>query len=203
MLQNNYSDFLTNLVRWQGYLTIDEVFILQKYASEISTYMKPVIVNIGAGAGTSTIALASGNDKATIFSVDIRADELEMFTNEHLRMKEIGEEISDRVIRIWGDSKKVGYAFPYKVDLVFIDGDHLYSGIIGDIEAWTRNIWPGGIICFHDYGAENWPDVKNVVDKCASLCEWTQLCIVDTLAVYRTKEGLANNKVEYAGSNNR
>jgi tRNA A58 N-methylase Trm61 len=202
MSQNNYSEFLNNLVKWQGYLTLNEVSALQQYSAAISTYLKPVIVNIGAGAGTSTIALASGNNNATIFSVDIRADELEMFTNEHLRMKEVGEEISDRVIRIWGDSKKVGYAFPYKVDLVFIDGDHSYDGILGDIGAWSKNIWPGGIICFHDYGSNNWPSVKNVVDKYASLSDWTQLCVIDTLAVYRTKHGLTTNKVEYASSNN-
>lgn len=185
MLQDNCSEFLKHLVDWQGYMTINEVECLQKTVQMVNTWMSPVFVNIGAGAGTSTIAMATANITSTVFSVDIRADELEMFTNEHLRLKEISEEVSGRVIRVWGDSKHVGKAFPYKVDLVFVDGDHEKEGIAGDIESWINKINPGGIICFHDYGSVNWPHVKSVVDDISKNLEWQKLFDADTFISFK------------------
>jgi hypothetical protein len=41
-------------------------------------------------------------------------------------------------------------------DLVFIDGDHSYNGVISDIKAWMPKVRDGGILCGHDYrGLEN------------------------------------------------
>lgn len=195
-MQNNCSEFLKHLVDWQGYMTLNEVEYLQKTVQMVNTWMNPVFVNIGAGAGTSTIAMAIANISATVFSVDIRADEFEMFTNEHLRLKEISEEVSNRVIRIWGDSKQVGRAFPYNVDLVFVDGDHEKDGITGDIESWFDKINPGGIICFHDYGSVNWPHVKLVVDNISENLKWQKLFEIDTFVSFKIfKREL--KKVEY------
>jgi hypothetical protein len=36
------------------------------------------------------------------------------------------------------------------VDLIFIDGDHSYEGLVGDWRAWGPSIAPGGIAALHD-----------------------------------------------------
>lgn len=48
------------------------------------------------------------------------------------------------------------------VDLIYIDGDHTYDGVINDLNAWWRKINPEhGIICGDDL---NWAGVKDACD---------------------------------------
>jgi predicted O-methyltransferase YrrM len=168
-----------DLVDWQGYLYHPEVDCLHRLAERTASWGKihPVFVNIGAGAGTSTFALLEGNPNAIVFSVDIRADEHPEYTNEHLRLKEeleAGCEFPKHVIRIWGDSRIIGKAWPYKVDLIFVDGGHDYAEVVSDIEAWADKVVEGGIIAFHDYGlkltdnSEQWPGVRQAVNEWVS-----------------------------------
>lgn len=185
-----------NLVDWQNYLYHDEVDLLHRLAARIQKTphhcaANPVFVNIGAGSGTSTIALLEGNSDAICYSVDIRADESPELTNEHLRLPETNPTIARRVIRIWGDSRKVGRVWPFGADLVFVDGGHEYSEVKEDIEAWYDKIWAGGIIAFHDYGlketdgSEQWPGVRKAVD------EWVSKAnprLIENIAMIRAYE---------------
>ena len=50
-----------------------------------------------------------------------------------------------------------------KVDSVFIDADHNYESIYGDIEAWMPLVKPGGLICGHDYSTQ-FPGVMDAVN---------------------------------------
>lgn len=50
------------------------------------------------------------------------------------------------------------------IDLCFIDASHDEASVRLDIEAWTRTVKRGGILAGHDYGAKQWPGVKQAVD---------------------------------------
>ncbi len=50
-------------------------------------------------------------------------------------------------------------------DVVYVDGDHSGPAVQSDIVAWTPNLKPGGMMCGHDYGEPEYPDVKVVVDS--------------------------------------
>lgn len=152
------------LVDWQGYMTINEMEAMQDLAA-CELPMDAVIVKIGAGAGTDTLAILEVTDDVVIFSIDILAGERPETTNEHLRLEECGYDKTGNVIRIWGDSKVAGIRWPIPVDWLHIDGDHEYDGILGDINAWLRHVKEGGIVSFHDYGDPVWPAVKQVVDE--------------------------------------
>jgi predicted O-methyltransferase YrrM len=58
--------------------------------------------------------------------------------------------------------------FGYRFDMIFIDGRHDYDGVVRDIKAWKPLLSENGILCGHDYGHPDWPDVKNVVDELVS-----------------------------------
>jgi predicted O-methyltransferase YrrM len=166
-----------DLVDQRDYLYHPEVDCLHRLAARIKPTVHhcangiPIFINIGAGAGTSTVALLEGNLDAIVFSIDIHCGENENETNEHINLKYVDPAFAKRVIRIWGDSFAVGKSWPFGVDLVFIDGDHGYAGVKLDIEAWYDKIWSGGIIAFHDYGlkmtdgSEQFPGVRKAVDE--------------------------------------
>jgi len=167
------------LADWQGYLTRAEIDLLKELACQLPS--NPVIVNLGAGAGTSTFAFLEARPDAVVFSVDILLTESETTTNEHLRLKEAPVEIAARCIKVWGDSKQVGVAWPFPVDLVFIDGDHSYEGCKGDILAWHETTrW----MAFHDYGSPHWPGVAVAVDESMQIL-WQEAGHVDTIKAFR------------------
>lgn len=171
---------------WQGYMTHNEIDQLKNVASSIISVSRiPIFINIGAGAGTSTISMLEAHPSAVVFSVDIEAEGNELYTNEHLRLNEHDILYQMRVKRVWGDSKLVGNNWPIKVDLVFVDGDHLRAGIIGDINCWLPHIRKGGYMLFHDYTKAEWPDVKVVVDDLMK--DHEKLFHVDTLIGFRIK----------------
>lgn len=49
------------------------------------------------------------------------------------------------------------------LDLVFADASHDYESLINDSTAWWPKIKTGGYMCGHDYGVENFPDIKSAV----------------------------------------
>jgi cephalosporin hydroxylase len=44
-----------------------------------------------------------------------------------------------------------------KLDFLFIDGDHLYQGVLSDLLLYSGFVRPGGIIAFHDIRIEDNP----------------------------------------------
>lgn len=174
------------LVDWQHYMTHAEVDAMQNLAAEMP--LNATIVKIGAGAGTDTIAILEVTQSLVIFSIDILAGESPATTNEHLRLAENGYDQSGCVIRIWGDSKIVGKRWAIPVDWLHIDGDHSFEGISGDILEWFRHVKVGGYISFHDYGDNNWPAVKSVVDTTMNGQEYQSAFSADKLVTFKKVE---------------
>lgn len=136
------------------------------YPGEIETIFElaeslppnPVIVNIGTGLGTSSLAFHEARSDATIFTIDIESCE-EAFDNWH------GAGVRGRIIPIMGESEEIGrrWAIPI-IDLLFVDGDHSPPGIRIDVKIWEPHVVPGGLLVFHDYGNPVTPYVKPTVD---------------------------------------
>lgn len=120
----------------------------------------PVVVNIGASFGTSTLAMLEARPDAFILSVDVR-----LCPDEQKHLEMAGADRS-RVVRLLCRSQDLGKHWPahFKVDMVFVDGAHDYNGVVADGTLWQRAIKPGGIIAFHDYGTPSLPSVARAVD---------------------------------------
>lgn len=148
----------------------------------------PLVVNIGAGAGTSGLAILESRPDAWLVTVDIQ-DESSPFgclvaERDVVNRAGLGDIFGFRWFQIHADSKEVGRNYRHwfanltkMPAMVFVDGDHSYEGCKGDIEAWMPHLAPGGIIAVHDFEKERlapnpdgphplpWPGVSQAVHE--------------------------------------
>lgn len=174
-----------HLAETLGYLSADEVRFLRLLARSIEK-RSPVIVNIGAGAGTSGLAFREARPDADLTTIDIRAlgplggleGERNAFDIANLRYPH----------QILGDSKAIAEKWKKPVDLLFVDGDHSEDGIRGDINGWLPHVVEDGIIAMHDYEGSEWDgNVKPVTDELLSHNEMIR--IEDSIIAFRKTNG--------------
>jgi hypothetical protein len=53
------------------------------------------------------------------------------------------------------------------LDLLYLDANHTYDGVMKDLEAWAGKVKKGGVIAFHDYENQDY-GVKAAVNAFAS-----------------------------------
>src|SRR3990167_7946056 len=123
------------------YLFPDEIPFLKELAQSLPD--NPMVVNIGAGAGTSGLAFMESRSDLRLITIDIQYENSPfgcIFAEERL-MTENG--YSKRYKSIIGRSQQIGFGWKQgKVDMVFVDGGHEYDECSGDILAWLPNIKP-------------------------------------------------------------
>lgn len=139
------------------------------------------IVNVGAGVGTSGLALAEALPEAEIYTVDISAggptggmeNERNAFAGSGLRLP----------FQLLGNSPDVARNFNKAVDFVFIDADHSFESVVADIKAWRPKVRNSGYMAFHDYHPVSFHGVWSAVNEGMRDC--SLFCSVDTLVIYK------------------
>lgn len=115
-------------------------------------------VEIGVDKGKSLgVALFAARKGVNVVGIDIidTPERQELFLKLGLtRYASFIHGFSDHVAKFW---KK-------KIDVLFIDGNHSYSGCCLDIESWLPHMKKGGRILFHDCDSTS-PGVVAAVDK--------------------------------------
>ncbi len=144
------------VANWLTYLTLAEVDALKAIVKSLP--LNPKVVNIGAGGGTSGLAIMEARDDVRLTTIDITLESSPMGCLEAettvLTNAGILPDAEHRYTQIHSDSKSVGEHWidhNFNVDFVFVDGDHSYHGARGDISIWLKNLVPNGIIAVHDY----------------------------------------------------
>lgn len=143
------------------YLYPAEVPALRILASRLPA--NPLIVNIGAGSGTSGLLFAETRPDAFLLTVDIQ-DASSPFgcleaERDVIQRAGLGDWAIGHHWQLCIDSAQLGrewetrgeLVFRKKPDMVFVDGDHSYEHCKADIEAWLPLIEPGGILAVHDF----------------------------------------------------
>lgn len=147
-----------------------------------------VIVELGSNRGKSTCFLARGSARGNhvpVHAVDLwdlggQVDNVHPVTHQPLRFdhpetfRTFREQIapfSDLIVTHKASSVAVGQAWDGPpVGLLFVDGDHSYPGVKGDIEAWEPHLARRAWVCFHDYNKgrkeeHDYPGAIQAVDE--------------------------------------
>lgn len=132
------------------------------------------LLEIGGLAGKSTACIAYGMRDAghghILWSVDVNWGQ-----GKHADEFLCALGLRCYVQLVQGDSSNVVPLLPCVFDVVFVDGDHSYTGVTKDILALKNRVLPNGCVMFHDYyhGANDDPSamgmkVARAVDELAS-----------------------------------
>lgn len=114
------------------------------------------VVEIGVWHGVTT-ALLRGAMAAdgVLWAVDpFPPGRLGFSLQRPIARHEVGRSANGRVrwVRTTGETAAEAYRADAgePVELIFIDGDHTYEGLLRDWRAWSPLIGPGGLVCLHD-----------------------------------------------------
>jgi predicted O-methyltransferase YrrM len=178
------SKFAYSLTDGQDPMTYAEIDYLAELARALPP--QPVIVNIGAADGLSTVTFLEARRDALVFSCDVEPCQAEI---DNVRAAGLDW---TRVIRLLGRSQDTGMTFPYQCDLLFIDGGHTYDAVKGDILAWVPHVKDGCVFAFHDYipgekPANNPSEVDSAVDELV-LGRYVEVGRVDRIIAFRRDE---------------
>lgn len=160
-----------------GMLDINEIDLIKEHVARLPK--KSMVINIGAGFGTSTLAMLEVRPTAFIWSIDpnTRSDEI---TN----VKEAG--FDGRVVRLLTKSQDINWPKSIKIHCVFVDGGHTEDDVRQDIEIYKPMVRKNGLIYFHDFEHPNYgPDqlMSKVIVKMMS--DWELIGKARYLIVYR------------------
>ena len=87
---------------------------------------------------------------------------------------------------IWsGDSSNLSKDYKDQIDLLFIDGDHSYTGVIKDCTNWIPKVKRNGLVLFHDFGRDSLPEVYQAVQEELKLNRLEFITQVYTLGVFK------------------
>ena len=165
-----------------------EINILKKYVRRLPE--NAIVIIIGAGAGTSSLAILEERTDLVIFSIDTVFPTKDRYKpGEKENLQQAGMWNNGIVIQVLGDSQRIGKTWPYQYDMIFIDGDHRYEAVKQDINLWVPKASEDAVIIFHDYATkEKKPKagVKQAVDEIL-LDEWEQVDYNRYLLVLKRK----------------
>ena len=131
-----------------GWMTPDQLDWLGGQAAQMQS-----VAEVGSLCGRSSFALLTACD-GPVYCIDPWPEVYDEF------MGACGH--FPNLVAIRGSSPAAGRQVP-DVDMVFLDGDHDYEGVVADIEAWlpkTRRL-----LCGHDYNHPDYPGVAKAVDE--------------------------------------
>ncbi|MGE0671085.1 MAG: class I SAM-dependent methyltransferase [Parachlamydiales bacterium] len=120
-----------------------------KNCLELGTFLGTGTTALFYGAGVNLICVDhwKGNEFDPFMqSVSPKYDLFAICSNN---VKQYDHE--NRIILLESDSLQASKQFPdHTFDLIFIDADHTYEGVLADLKVWYSKVKPGGIICGHD-----------------------------------------------------
>jgi predicted O-methyltransferase YrrM len=138
------------------------------------------VLEIGTFDGRTALNLAANMpETGRILTLNLPEDQLGLTAHEmadgeldYVRHPETGcrftnTPYSKMITQLLGDSASFDFE-PYygSMDLVFVDGSHAHDYVLNDSRIALQLLRPaGGIILWHDFLSEDWPDVTNALNE--------------------------------------
>ncbi len=135
------------------------------YAYLLALPHQAFVVEIGIQFGRSTSVICEfqkDRPLVNVVAVDNWSEGIE--AREHF-FKQKEKHNWDLTVLSMDSVKAVEHIGERKIDLLHIDGDHSFDGVMTDCKTWIPKVRKGGIVCFDDYGHPTLPSVKKAVQQ--------------------------------------
>jgi predicted O-methyltransferase YrrM len=166
----------------ETYLSRWEASFIEGLAASIPFPEEPArVVEVGTGKGTSLARILTGltfHIDAMVWSIDL-LDCIE--ARKHIESCQIP---NWRYRLLVGDSVAVAKEWDEPLDMLYLDGNHSYEGVLADVDAWYPHLLVEGILAFHDYGNRK-HEVTRAVDDAMKNREVERVARVGYLMVYQ------------------
>jgi len=185
-----------------GWLSVDEAITLYELARALPA--AAVAVEIGSWQGKSSVVLGRGllgNAGARLFCIDPfdasgdlasagdyrnRAASFDNPLKQGFMRNLVQTGVREVVEVLQGYSHDVVLEFRRPIDLLFLDGNHSYEGVLRDYRDWGPKVQPGGLLCLHDVVHPTHEGPRRLVDEVlASEPFWVEPRYVDSMFVVR------------------
>lgn len=145
------------------------------------------ILEIGTASGVTAAKIADARPTGAVFSIDSYHPygdgdpyELPMSRLQNWRRNSRPNQ------SLWvGDVRSFHRQCGVQFDIVFVDGDHSYVGVMTDLLYAKNLIKSGGVILAHDYRNSDWIQVPEAVDKFCAENGFEVERVINTMAVLR------------------
>lgn len=154
-----------------GHISPAEMELLFNLAAAVP--QNGVIVEIGSFQGKSTVCLGLGAKEsgAQVYAIDPHEDYQEserthygMENHAALLKNLVDFEVADKVRVIALPSMSALFSWTQLIDLLWIDGSHLYDDVSNDLILWSKFVTQTGKIALHD-STGHYPDVSRVLQN--------------------------------------
>lgn len=142
------------LARSRRFLTVEDVDLLVKL-SRMLPGPHPLVYNLGAGSGTTALAVLEACPAAFVESVDISQDNLN-WTREAVT----NAGFHDRHSHLLHDTREGPWQPVPPVDMLLIDTSHEEEATRTELRLWLPAVRPGGFVWLHDTDGEEYPGVR-------------------------------------------
>jgi predicted O-methyltransferase YrrM len=178
----------------EGMISFEEASLLYNFAKQISD---GCIVEVGSYRGRSAVALGRGSldgNRVPVYAIEPH----EEFTgvlggrfgpaDRGAFYKAMIDTSCYQVVRLVNlSSEIVAPNWNKKIGLLWIDGDHTYSGVKRDFECWLPHLTPEAIIAFDD---STDPDLgpRQLINELLNTNKFQELQQVGKVTVIRSKK---------------
>ena len=115
------------------------------YLFTLAARAKRGLLEIGRLYGGSAFLLAWANPSLPVYSIDIAPED-----DASLARYCAAHDVTNLRTFTGPSAAEWPEIAPGSYDLVFIDGDHSYTGCLADLERWAPGLAPGGHVVLHD-----------------------------------------------------
>lgn len=147
----------------RNFLTLEDVALLKHIGANLRG-PRPVVYDLGAGSGTTALAILESHPGAFVHTFDISKDAI-YWAGEAIRNYELAERWMGQILDAAEAASTANWA-----DAVLLDASHRYEETKAELYAWAPHLRTGSWLWCHDYvgdggmeGEEN--GVRRAIDE--------------------------------------